>query len=45
MTQEELEVLQGLHKIIAIEPYLLDDIAYNRYNELVDKAEEENIIW
>jgi len=45
MTQELIELLQALNKVIAIEPNLLDHLAYNRYNELVDLAKKENILW
>ena len=45
MTDNEMELLQGLHKVIAVEPNLLDNKAYNRYNELVDKADKENLVW
>jgi hypothetical protein len=45
MTDKEMEVLQGLHKVIAVEPNLLDSRAHDRYNELADKADKENIVW
>ena len=45
MKKEELELLQALHKIIEIDNNFLNNLQYNVYNELVDKAEEENIIW
>jgi len=45
MTNEELKLLQALHSIIEVEVNFLDNRQYDRYNELVEKAEEENIIW
>ena len=45
MEKQELELLNALHKIIELDEDFLNNKQCNKYNELVDKAEEENLVW
>lgn len=45
MTIKELKLLNALYNLIEIAPELLNNKACNKYNELADKANTENLIW